>query len=214
MPLKSAPGWSDTKLEKCIVKATEGAKTEIHAYFNPKEITTDKKVAWKQHAATEGDAPQVEFTAGTPMTFSCELLFDMFETQGNVHDTYIQPLRTLALIDDSLKRPPMCQFTWGNSFPVFTGVVEDMQVTYNLFLPDGTPTRATVKLNMKQASGAMNKDEAKAAADKAAQKKGTVSNGKTPATRDTTGTDPQGKPADADNFGNYPPGTTVTKSGS
>jgi hypothetical protein len=61
-------------------------------------------------------------------------------------------------------------FYWGGA-PAFQGVVESLSVKYTLFLPDGTPTRATVSLRMRQANRAMNKGEAKEAAGKPGEKK-------------------------------------------
>ena len=127
MPANFMPG-DTTNLVKALLKATEGNGTEVEVYFNPKEITVDKPVQWQQHPGSESDAPTLEFTKGQPRTLACELMFDMFEDKGDVHATYVSKLEKLALIDDSLKRPPLCTFTWGNNMPVFKGVVEDLNV--------------------------------------------------------------------------------------
>jgi hypothetical protein len=171
-----APG-DPQKLEKAQIAACEPPNTEIEVYFNPKEITIDKPVPWQKHKNVEGDAPTLEFTAAEPKTLSCELMFDMFEERGDVYETYISQLETLALIDDTHKRPPLCTFTWGSKMPnggggarVFKGVVESLNVKYTLFLPDGTPCRATVTLKMKQAERLLNKQEAKEANKKKKQK--------------------------------------------
>ncbi len=180
MPLDSKPPFypGDTgTLTKAILQATEGANasTQIEVYFNPKEITIDKQVPWQEHKNSEGDAPTLEFTAGKGKELSCELMFDMFEDKGDVYATYISPLEGLALIDADLSRPPLCTFTWGSNLPVFKGVIEDLNVKYTLFLPDGTPCRATVNIKMKQAETLMNKKEAdEATKAEAAQQKGTT----------------------------------------
>jgi hypothetical protein len=179
MPLNSAPPFypGDTgQLTKAQLQATEGANTDaIDVYFNPKEITIDKQVPWQVHKNSEGDAPTLEFTAGSPKELTCELMFDMFEDKGDVYATYVSKLENLALIDSDLNRPPLCTFTWGSNLPVFKGVIEDLNVKYTLFLPDGTPSRCTVNIKMKQAETLMNKQEA-ADANKAAasQQKGTT----------------------------------------
>jgi hypothetical protein len=170
MPVNYMPGNTDA-LEKAELAATEGSKTKVTVYFNPKEIMIDKQVPWKVHQNSEGDAPTLEFTAGQGKTLNCELMFDMFEDQGDVHATYISKLERLVLIDDDLKRPPLCTFTWGSNMPVFKGVVEDLQVKYTLFLPDGTPCRATVTLKMKQSSTLLNKKEAEEATKNEAKAK-------------------------------------------
>jgi hypothetical protein len=150
-----APG-SAIALERAVIKAEESPNTSITVYFNPKEITIDKPVPWQKHKNAESDTPNLEFTAAEPKTLAVELMFDLFEdrdgpTGGDIYKTYIEPLETLALMDTGLNRPPLCTFTWGRKMPVFKGVVEGLNVKYTLFLPDGTPCRATVNLKMKQA---------------------------------------------------------------
>ena len=44
-------------------------------------------------------------------------------------------------------------------------ILEALGVKYTLFLPDGTPVRATVNLKMKQANKLMNKKEAEGAVE-------------------------------------------------
>lgn len=44
--------------------------------------------------------------------------------------------------------PPKCKFVWG-SFS-FLAIVESVNVTFTMFLPNGTPVRATAKMKMKQ----------------------------------------------------------------
>jgi len=178
MPVNYVPGGSDG-LVKAELQAQEGAKTKIVCYFNPKEITIDKPVPWQKHKNVEGDEPTLEFTAAEPKTLACELMFDMFEERGDVYAKYVSQLEQLALIQSDVKRPPMVTFTWGSNMPVFKGVIEDLNVKYTLFLPDGTPCRATVNIKMKQAAKLMNKDEAKEAAKKEEQQKGTPTDGST-----------------------------------
>jgi hypothetical protein len=106
--------------------------------------------------------------------------------------------------------------TWGSKFPVFKGVIESMNVKYTLFMPDGTPCRATVNLKMKQANKLLNKKEAETANKKAAQKKGTTTQGGERADQvaENSGhgaANQRQMAADnnLDNPGNIPPGTTV-----
>jgi len=122
------------------------------AQFNPKEIGIDKSVPWEKHRASEGDSPTLEFTGAEPKTLNVELLFDLFETGGNVHDVFVQKLEQLALVNADKKRPPMVLVVWGGNFPAFTGVIESVSVKYTLFLPDGTPVRATMNVSFKQAA--------------------------------------------------------------
>src|SRR5215470_12072359 len=177
MPVNYMPG-DTTALVKAELAATEGSKTKVSVYFNPKEITIDKPIQWQAHKGSEGDHPTLEFTTGTGKSLTVELMFDMFEDKGDVYKTYISNLEKLALIDSGLKRPPLCTFTWGSNMPVFKGVVADMNVKYTMFLPDGTPCRATATLSMKQSDHLLNKEQAdKANKDEAAKKGAKVAPG-------------------------------------
>lgn len=44
--------------------------------------------------------------------------------------------------------PPKCKFVWGNFS--FIAIMESVKVTFNMFLPNGTPIRAQAKVTMKQ----------------------------------------------------------------
>src|SRR5262249_57994292 len=110
--------------------------------------------------------------AGHGKTPNGALMCDMCENRGDVYPPYTPRMETLVPIDADLGHPPLCTFTWGNNLPVFKGVVEDLNVKYTLFLPDGTPCRATVTLKMKQAETLYNKAEAEAATKAEAAQKG------------------------------------------
>jgi hypothetical protein len=85
------------------------------------------------------------------------------------------PLRDAAAkamevsVESSSEAGKVAFFYWSGATQ-FKGVIETLSVKYTLFLPDGTPTRATVSLRMRQANGAMNKGEAKKA-NRAGEKK-------------------------------------------
>ena len=74
-------------------------------YFNPKELTVDKSVPWEKKKATEGDRPELEFTAAEPKTFSCELMFDTYE------DDQQDPAKIVAQLDNLVGKSVL--ITWG-----------------------------------------------------------------------------------------------------
>jgi Contractile injection system tube protein len=123
----------------------------LQAQFNPTEIAISQPVPWKRHKSSEPDAPTLEFTAAEPRTVQFELLFDTFESGTDVHENYVGKLEALALVDPVRKRPPMVQLEWGTTL-TFRGVIESIDTKYTLFLPDGTPVRATTTVMLKEAA--------------------------------------------------------------
>lgn len=75
-----------------------------------------------------------------------------------------------VFVEPSSEAGKVTAFYWGG-MPRFKGVVESLAVKYTLFLPDGTPTRATVSLRMKEAGGALNKKGEAKEANKPGEKK-------------------------------------------
>lgn len=134
---------------KCIIKNLD-TQDEVAAYFNPKELSIDKKVPWNKHKSTKANNPVLEFTDAEPKDLSVELLFDGYEKKTDVYETYVKKLEEFTKIIDEKKRPPMVIFLWGK-FPSFMGVIESLQTKYTMFLATGKPVRATVTLKIKQA---------------------------------------------------------------
>jgi hypothetical protein len=147
---------NNVKLVKCAIKNLDEGE-EFIAHFNPKEISWDKSVPWQQHKRSKGDAPLMEFTSAKPATLSCEFFFDTYEEKTSV-DVFIGKLQKLTMVKkdekDEKKRPPMVLFYWGTGFNKFKGVVESLSVKYTMFLPDGTPCRATATVKITQADKA------------------------------------------------------------
>jgi len=119
------------------------------------ELVFDKEIPWTDsNGANNSDDAAVEFSSGQPKTLSCELLFDTYKKREDVTGTGPSQLLKLADADPALKRPPMVTFTWGPGKNTFNGVIQTVGVKYTMFLPDGTPCRATVNLKVKEASKA------------------------------------------------------------
>ena len=92
------------------------------------------------------------------MTF--ELLFDGSTTGTNVHAAFLADLFKLALVRDpngseDSKRPPRVSVRWGvGKLPEFEGVIESLSTRYLMFLPDGTPVKATCHVTVREADRA------------------------------------------------------------
>lgn len=135
---------------------------ELEFQFNPEKIEVSKTVTWtsKETSALGGritpqskrNAPDLDFGGGQPATFKLDFVFDTSQQGGDVRG-YTQELLKLVMMgkqQGSLRTPPpRVQFQWG-SFVLFMAVVDSVTITYSLFLPDGTPVRATAKVGFKQ----------------------------------------------------------------
>ena len=144
-----------------IVNVDDGNSTAITAQYNPKELGVDKSVSWSPAKHAKGNAPALEFTAGTGRSLSMELTFDGFEDGTDVHASYVDPLVQLTMVknpdgsSDDDKRPPKVMLVWGDGkLPNFVGVIESVSTKYTMFLPNGTPVRATCTVKLKEASSA------------------------------------------------------------
>ncbi|MET1083816.1 MAG: hypothetical protein ABWY12_12335 [Burkholderiales bacterium] len=137
---------------KFSIYSVEGPKIEVTAMYNPKELQVDKSVPWAKSPKSKADQPDLEFTSAEGRSMSFELMFDTYETGKNVHTEFVDNLIKLTLVQD-LKRPPKVGVTWGSGkLPEFQGVIESLSTKYTMFLPDGTPVRATCHVKIKEAS--------------------------------------------------------------
>lgn len=127
---------------------------DVTVYFNPKEISIEKTVNWKQKEGAITDEPPEEFSKPSPASLSVTLHFDTYEIKKSVKTEYTDDLSKLArIISTTKKRPPLIVFSWGEI--QFQGVVESLQVKFTMFLNTGTPVRAECTLKMKEASQAI-----------------------------------------------------------
>lgn len=141
-------------LAKLSITPLDGKKEgqPISALFNPKEYTISKSVPWNPQAASGLDAPEVQFTTGQGATLNLELFFDTYEDGSNVRQ-HTDKLHNLALIDETIHRPPRVLVSWNQLS--FQGVIESINHRFTMFLEDGTPVRATCTLTLREAESAV-----------------------------------------------------------
>jgi hypothetical protein len=131
----------------------------LTAQYNPKELSVDKSVPWQKQKSSKGDQPSLEFTAAEGRTLSLELFFDTYESKSDVNGV-LAPLFKMTRIRENApetdKRPPKVMVKWGGTFGSagFVGVIEQVGTKYTMFLPDGTPVRATCTVKVKEANPA------------------------------------------------------------
>ena len=153
-----------------IVSIDEELPISVTSKYNPKELSFTKKVNWTGGSGAKMDYPTRQFTNGDPITLTLELFFDEYEDEGDVRP-YILKLMQFVHKHDELDngRPPMVQLIWGGKVgenvyarlssgidPLgigkpFRGVVDSVETKYTMFLEDGTPCRASVKVSLTQA---------------------------------------------------------------
>lgn len=129
------------------------------AQFNPKEIAIDKSVPWQKAPTSTGDQPELQFRSAEGRTMAFELEFDTSADGTDVHGAYVSKLVALAMATDpngpeAKKRPTRVKVTAGIGAIAFEGVIESIGTKYTMFLPDGTPVRATCSVKLKEASRA------------------------------------------------------------
>ncbi|MGH3612865.1 MAG: LysM peptidoglycan-binding domain-containing protein [Pseudonocardia sp.] len=161
------PGGGGLQKLRIVHDGTDGDKP-IVALFNPAELGFSRSVSWEEkkvavqaYGATWADATQ-QFVAVAPETLRLELFFDTYESRDGVSAAALlaptNPFATgdasdvtrhtsrvadLALPDFDLHRPPVCWLTWGTHV-LFRGVLTQLDQRLTMFLPDGTPVRATL----------------------------------------------------------------------
>lgn len=161
MPSVSISSQSSTSslpiMQKCTVVNLDAPNTptsQIPGYFNPKQIKIGKSIPWSGHPSKSNDYEMLEFTCGKNQTMTVELFFDGYEQGINVQQCFVFPLIELTrpTVKDTsgkggAKRPPFVMIVWGKFFP-FKGVIDSIDTDYTMFLPDGTPVRATCTLKL------------------------------------------------------------------
>lgn len=140
------------KLEHATIEIVEpaGAVEPIEVLFNPKDYKLARSNQFSEIAVPGLESPPLQFGRGNARTLSMQLFFDTY-TYKNGEDvqTYVDRILNLLAINAELHAPPICKFSWGKKLQ-FVGVLERADSNYTLFLPDGTPVRATVDVTFKE----------------------------------------------------------------
>lgn len=137
-------------LEKAVIKNLDKDE-DVEVLFNPKEYIIEKKTPWREQDIQGLDSPAVEFTLGERKRLSMELFFDTSEEKTDVRE-YTDKIEDLMLVDPDEHRPPLLLFSWGKL--KFKCVLEDLVQRFTMFLSDGTPIRAILKVLFKEYSTA------------------------------------------------------------
>jgi LysM repeat protein len=162
----SRKGGNLGNFAKAQLVPIDGDTAPIEFNFNPETIRMGKRVRLMESAEQGQDQGRIQFKSGTAweITFP-DLIFDTYETKEDVRDTYINRLESLIYVEPELHSIPRVKFTWGKFCPEYTMVVVSMDVSYEMFLSDGTPVRAKVKLALKSYETLLSRQDKSGVAD-------------------------------------------------
>jgi len=145
-----------TGLARAEIIDLETGGTRIVCMFNPKEYTFAKRNQWTTKKASGANVPKLEFGGGEPATLQLQLFFDTYAEGKDVRKEHTDAIWALMLVSESLKdkknkqgRPPTVRFQWGSTWS-FDAVIASINQKFSLFLPDGTPVRATLDVTFQQ----------------------------------------------------------------
>jgi nucleoid-associated protein YgaU len=134
----------------------DGGGAPIECMFNPKEYSFSKRNQWTAGHSKGSNMPQLEFGGGQPATLQMQLFFDTYAAGADVRKEYTDNIWQLMMVDQKLKdpknkkgRPPKVRFQWGSAWS-FDAVITSVNQKFTLFLPDGTPVRATLDVTFQQ----------------------------------------------------------------
>ncbi|GGZ39932.1 hypothetical protein GCM10010387_37870 [Streptomyces inusitatus] len=141
-------GAARARLEIVRPVIADERKRRIPLRFNPTDYKLSKTNTFAEITIPGLETPPLQYVRGGTETLSVQALVDTSDTLENVRTAYVDALRDLLRPDSREHAPPVVRFVWDQS--VFTGVVEKMDVHYQLFRPDGVPLRAMVDLALKE----------------------------------------------------------------
>lgn len=140
--------------ESCESGGEADAKAKYEALINPETYTQEFKLKFADGAQGQGTSGQqlkYEYTAPEEMTF--EFLFDNTGIiDGKARDDVADEIQAfkdvLVAYQGNTHEPRHFKLVWGEH-SIFKGRVTELSITYKLFRPDGTPTRAVAKVKFK-----------------------------------------------------------------
>lgn len=132
------------RYEKITIEVNDQEHTRIEAMFNPAEYVISQDVTYE-----DAKTGRIAFKSEQFQPLQLSLFFDTYDTKRDVRLTYTEKIAKLTHPIDSGsegKQPPVCIVVWGSLS--FQGKVQKVEQKFTLFLPDGTPVRATVSVTV------------------------------------------------------------------
>lgn len=149
-PIAAAGGRAAAlaRLEIIRPRIADERARRIPLRFNPTDYKLSKSNTFAEIAIPGLESPPLQYVRGGSETLTVEALVDTSDTLEDVRARYVERLRALMTPDSREHAPPIVRFVWGRA--IFTGVLEKLDITYQLFLPDGVPLRAKLDMALKE----------------------------------------------------------------
>jgi LysM repeat protein len=147
-------------IEKATLTPLKPGGKKLQVQFNPESLRVSRRRYGSAgiQSANPNDARQgaSQQSTGHGATMSIELLFDTSETGKDVLKTTGEIAAMMASSAADSTAETKVQFHWGTF--IFTGTIESMDETIDLFSEQGIPLRSTVSLSMVE--GRIEREEA------------------------------------------------------
>jgi hypothetical protein len=147
IPLKSnmKPGDTSPDLDK---------DNKLTVQFNPETLSIAKMNEWSFRNDLGDDVPKVIFSGGLAGSLSMKLLFDTTKEGNDVRERY-EKLIKMSMVKPSGNRdgggtPQQVLLQWGK-FMSFIAIIQSVTQEFAFFKEDGTPLRAEVNVQFRQA---------------------------------------------------------------
>jgi hypothetical protein len=143
-----------SELVKAKLKGLEGAE-DIEFMFNPNQLAFSRSMSLEQSkgARTEKGLNKTSFKHPNPYSLKISgIPIDTYETEESALNHINKFKKAVEFADQGKgkeKRPPIYLFTWGKEKYICC-FVKTLSYKLTLFLPDGTPVRATVDLDLEE----------------------------------------------------------------
>jgi len=159
--------FEKAKLIEIDHKGREQSSNQIEFMFNPSEISFTRSMSIEQSKGARNSNGGSKPSFKHPQPYSLKIsniILDTYETGEDVLK-YISPFQRGVEFSRILKkqknssgdaqgasnimRPPVYVFTWGKRKYMHC-FIKNLDFKLSLFLPDGTPVRASVNLSLEQ----------------------------------------------------------------
>lgn len=135
----------------------------VRLQFNPTDYKIKKENTFAEQAIAGTEEPVMQYTGGSARVLTVIVLADTTDDPSvSVQSTRVAPIELMLKQQDKLHGPPLIKFVWADAS--FTGVLQSLDVEYQLFGTDGKPLRAKLTLIIKEATRVERKDKAAATA--------------------------------------------------